>query len=108
MLADGGAPVLGRLTLARMLAPTETTPRVGVQKIGDYFGLGFGVHLEQKEVASPGTFGWGGLHQTNFFVDPKERLSAAIFTNCHGFSMPCFTTSDHQQKFLSVASSLAL
>ena len=107
MLADGGAGVISRLTLGRMLAPTDLVPRVGVLKTADYFGLGFGVTTAQKEVASPGTFGWGGLHQTNFFVDPAERLSAGIFTNCHGFSLACFG-SDHQKKYLSVASSLAL
>ena len=47
------------------------------------FGLGFSVVVDQarnKSLTSPGTFAWGGAASTVFWVDPKEELTVAFFT----------------------------
>ena len=47
------------------------------------FGLGFGVVVEQAKtrVACPnGTFSWGGMASTAFWVDPVNEISAMFFT----------------------------
>ena len=47
------------------------------------FGLGFSVVIDQAKtrVACPnGTFGWGGMASTAFWVDPVEEISAMFFT----------------------------
>ena len=47
------------------------------------FGLGFSVVIDQAKtrVACPnGTFGWGGMASTAFWVDPVNEISAMFFT----------------------------
>ncbi len=47
------------------------------------FGLGFSVVVDQAKtrVACPnGTFGWGGMASTAFWVDPVNEISAMFFT----------------------------
>ena len=47
------------------------------------FGLGFGVVVDQAKtrVACPnGTFSWGGMASTAFWVDPVNEISAMVFT----------------------------
>ena len=47
------------------------------------FGLGFSVVVDQAKnrVSCPeGTFGWGGMASTVFWVDPVEEVSVAFFT----------------------------
>jgi len=47
------------------------------------FGLGFSVVVDQAKtrVSCPeGTFGWGGMASTAFWVDPVEEVSVAFFT----------------------------
>eukprot|EP00462_Mataza_sp_D1_P013908 CAMPEP_0175164162 /NCGR_PEP_ID=MMETSP0087-20121206/26229_1 /TAXON_ID=136419 /ORGANISM="Unknown Unknown, Strain D1" /LENGTH=423 /DNA_ID=CAMNT_0016453101 /DNA_START=86 /DNA_END=1357 /DNA_ORIENTATION=+ len=47
------------------------------------FGLGFAVILDGpacKQLASPGTFFWGGAASTLFFVDPHEELVVVFMT----------------------------
>ena len=47
------------------------------------FGLGFGVVVDQAKtrVACPnGTFSWGGMASTAFWVDPVNEISAMFFT----------------------------
>ena len=47
------------------------------------FGLGFGVVVDQvkSRVACPnGTFSWGGMASTAFWVDPVNEISAMFFT----------------------------
>ena len=47
------------------------------------FGLGFSVVLDNAathQLASEGTFAWGGLASTAFWVDPAEDLTAMFFT----------------------------
>ncbi|MBM3806172.1 MAG: beta-lactamase family protein [Actinobacteria bacterium] len=47
------------------------------------FGLGFSVVVDQAKTRSAcpnGTFGWGGMASTVFWVDPVNEISAMFFT----------------------------
>jgi CubicO group peptidase (beta-lactamase class C family) len=47
------------------------------------FGLGFSVDLDPAAAGrpgSPGSYGWGGMAGTRFWVDPAEELTALFFT----------------------------
>ena len=47
------------------------------------FGLGFSVVADQaktRSVCPNGTFGWGGMASTQFWVDPVNEISAMFFT----------------------------
>lgn len=47
------------------------------------FGLGFSVvddPVQNKVLASPGEFAWGGMASTAFWVDPAEDVTALFFT----------------------------
>ena len=46
------------------------------------FGLGFGVVTDKgsgKDPASAGTYSWGGIYSTDYWVDPKEKIVGLIF-----------------------------
>lgn len=48
------------------------------------FGLGFGVYTEKGEARTPvraGSFDWGGMFATSFWIDPKSKLVAVIMRN---------------------------
>ena len=87
MLVQGGAHagvrLLGRKTVEYMTADhLGATPRVGdLLPPGHGFGLGFAVRLATGISAIPGsvgTYGWGGIAGTVFFVDPEEDLFALL------------------------------
>jgi CubicO group peptidase (beta-lactamase class C family) len=47
------------------------------------FGLGFSVVIDSvknKSLTSEGTFAWGGMASTEFWVDPAEDLTVAFYT----------------------------
>jgi CubicO group peptidase (beta-lactamase class C family) len=52
--------------------------------LGPYsFGLGFGIVLERGisgSILSEGTYGWGGLAHTAFWIDPEEELIGVFLT----------------------------
>ena len=93
MLLQGGQlgsiRLLGRKTVAFMTAdhlgaiPTicDSLPP------GHGFGLGFSVRLATGGSAVPGsagTYGWGGIGGTAFFVDPQEELLALLMIQAPG------------------------
>lgn len=50
---------------------------------GDGFGLGFGVLTDagvNDDVASVGTYSWGGIFNTYFWVDPQDELIGLLMT----------------------------
>jgi CubicO group peptidase (beta-lactamase class C family) len=47
------------------------------------FGLGFSVVIDavkNKSLTSEGTFAWGGMASTEFWVDPAEDLTVGFYT----------------------------
>jgi CubicO group peptidase (beta-lactamase class C family) len=47
------------------------------------FGLGFAVVIDQartKVACSDGTFSWGGIFSTAFWIDPVEEITATFYT----------------------------
>jgi CubicO group peptidase (beta-lactamase class C family) len=85
-MRTGGAPVLKPET-AR-LAVEDQLAKAGVTLgDGEGFGCGFGVYVDPvaaKTQRSKGTFGWGGIYGTDFWVDPQARLSVVVLTNVSG------------------------
>jgi CubicO group peptidase (beta-lactamase class C family) len=47
------------------------------------FGLGFAVVIDQartKVACSDGTYSWGGIFSTAFWIDPVEEITATFYT----------------------------
>ena len=47
------------------------------------FGLGFSIVIDSaksKSLTSEGTFAWGGMASTEFWVDPAEDLTVGFYT----------------------------
>ncbi len=90
MLANGGtlgsAQILGRKTVEFMssdhLAPNVIIDQnLGLLPPAHGFGLGFGVRRVTGLDSFPGTAGsfyWGGIAGTTFWIDPKEDLWALL------------------------------
>jgi CubicO group peptidase (beta-lactamase class C family) len=86
LLAGGtldGLRVLGRSSVAHMTSDHlgGIPVRGDMLPPGHGFGLGVAVRLATGLAAlpgSPGTWGWGGIAGTVFFVDPIERLVAIL------------------------------
>lgn len=87
MLLDGGvldgARILGPETVELM----TTDHLVGIddrRDLGPYgFGLGFGILLDRGisgSILSEGSYGWGGLAHTGFWIDPEEALIGIFLT----------------------------
>jgi CubicO group peptidase (beta-lactamase class C family) len=58
----------------------------GIQSHGIAFGYGFGIVTKENrnsDVASVGTFSWGGIFNTYFWADPKERLIGMMMTQLY-------------------------
>jgi CubicO group peptidase (beta-lactamase class C family) len=47
---------------------------------GDKFGLGFGVTTKAGGPPSVGSYSWGGIYHTFFWVDPEKQLVAVLMT----------------------------
>ncbi len=47
-------------------------------------GLGFSVATEKSSAnspVSPGSFSWGGMFSSTYWIDPKEKIVAQLFLN---------------------------
>jgi CubicO group peptidase (beta-lactamase class C family) len=86
-LRTGGAPIL-RPESARAVNENQLGTASGAALgPGFGFGFGFGVLLDPaaaKSLRGPGSFGWGGIYGTGFWVDPQAKLSVVIMTNVAG------------------------
>ncbi len=91
MLLNGGeldgARLVSPLTIKRMATnavPREWLPlRLGVERYGYGFGLGFRVMVDYGRAngySSPGEFGWAGAASTYFVIDPAEDLLILLMT----------------------------
>jgi len=91
MLLNGGE-YNGKRILSRTTIRMMTTNQIGDLDFGDdKFGLGFGLATEKTSAHSPisvGTFSWGGLFSSSYWIDPKEKIIAQFFLqqypNSHG------------------------
>ena len=95
MLLNGGeldgARLASPLTIKRMAAnavPREWLPlRIGVERYGYGFGLGFRVMVDYGRAngySSPGEYGWAGAASTYFVIDPTEDLLILMMTQMWG------------------------
>jgi len=86
MMLNGGE-LDGKRILARNTVRMMTQNQIGDLPMGDNkFGLGFGITTEKGSARIPtniGTFDWGGMFATTYWVDPKERLVGLFFQNAY-------------------------
>jgi CubicO group peptidase (beta-lactamase class C family) len=80
----GGRPVLSQASVAALTA--DAAPGLEIDLSGPGWGFGLGVsHLRDPVAAgapmAPGSWGWGGVYGTSFWVDPTAGLSAVALTN---------------------------
>jgi CubicO group peptidase (beta-lactamase class C family) len=84
MLLNGGE-YNGNRILSRISIKMMTENQIGDLSLGDNkFGLGFGIVTEKgagKTPASVGTFDWGGMFSSSYWIDPKEKIVAQLFLN---------------------------
>jgi CubicO group peptidase (beta-lactamase class C family) len=86
-IRKGGAPIL-RADSARAMVENQIGElNAPFLNAGNRFGFGFGVTVDPKAAGRPagtGTFSWGGIYGTTFWVDPGAKLTVVIFTNVAG------------------------
>jgi CubicO group peptidase (beta-lactamase class C family) len=80
----GGAPILSPAGAAAFVADAVQGMEIDLSGPGWGFGLGVG-HLRDPAAADTparaGSWAWGGVYGTTFWVDPASRLSAVALTN---------------------------
>ena len=82
VLRQGGAPILQTETVRSMVE--DQIPSLTAGDPGNGFGLGLGIvrdPVAAKTPKSTGSWGWGGIYGTTFWVDPVARLSVVALTN---------------------------
>lgn len=85
MLLNGGS-LNGKKILSRSAVRAMTSNQIGDLSLshGDKFGLGFEIVTEASSAFSPsaaGSFSWGGMFSSNYWIDPKEKIVAQVFLN---------------------------
>lgn len=84
MLLNGGT-YNGKQILSRNSVRMMTSNQLEEAVIGaDDFGLGFGLTNEKEAASTPlnvGSFEWGGMFATHYWVDPKEGIVGLVFRN---------------------------
>lgn len=80
----GGAPVVSAASAADFVA--DAVPQLDIDLSGPGWGFGLGVgHLRNSTAAATrmnaGSWAWGGVYGTSFWVDPAAGLSAVALTN---------------------------
>jgi CubicO group peptidase (beta-lactamase class C family) len=83
MLLNGGE-YDGKRILSRHTINMMTKNQLGDIRFDDKntFGLGFSIVTEEgsgREPASVGSYSWGGIYSTDYWVDPKEKIVGLIF-----------------------------
>ncbi|HET9826449.1 MAG TPA: serine hydrolase domain-containing protein, partial [Chitinophagaceae bacterium] len=82
MLLNGGE-YNGKRILSRSTVRMMTSNQIGDIDFGNQkFGLGFGIATDKSVVnspVSPGTFSWGGMFSSSYWIDPKEKIVAQLF-----------------------------
>jgi CubicO group peptidase (beta-lactamase class C family) len=80
----GGAPILSAASATAFVA--DALPGFDIDLAGPGWGFGLGVsHLRDAAAAETrmtrGSWAWGGVYGTSFWVDPAARISAVALTN---------------------------
>jgi CubicO group peptidase (beta-lactamase class C family) len=83
----------GELNGVRLLSPKTIEMAMTDQwpKLGLNIGLAFGLETMANDHQSPrtlGSFSWGGAFATTYWADPKEGLTAQIYTNLYQNPVP--------------------
>ncbi len=92
LLNDGeldGVRLLGRKTVELIRMNHISDDWQPLERTGCGFGLGFAVVTDVAETHAPGslgTYSWGGLASTTFWIDPVEDLIAILMTQLIGDS----------------------
>jgi CubicO group peptidase (beta-lactamase class C family) len=90
MLMNGGE-YNGKRILSRNIVRMMTMDQLGDVGTGvNDFGLGVGVVTEKGSGVLPwnaGSYEWGGMFNTTYWVDPKEKLVALIYRNVYPTSL---------------------
>jgi len=94
MLLNGGQyngqRILSKHTIDLMTSnQIGDTPWIDSQFALDRWGLGFAITTKAGQTRlgqSEGSFEWGGIFGTFFWVDPKEKLVCLLFTQQYPFS----------------------
>jgi CubicO group peptidase (beta-lactamase class C family) len=84
MLLNGGE-YSGKRLLSHNSVRMMTMNQIGdISRGPNKFGLGFGITTEKGSAVLPtqeGTFEWGGMFATTYWVDPKEKLIGLVYRN---------------------------
>ncbi|OQP68085.1 serine hydrolase domain-containing protein [Niastella populi] len=84
MLLNGGE-YNGKRLLSHNSVRMMTMNQIGdINRGPNKFGLGFGITTEKGSAILPtreGTFEWGGMFATTYWVDPKEKLIGLVYRN---------------------------
>ncbi|MHB1422094.1 MAG: serine hydrolase domain-containing protein [Gemmataceae bacterium] len=87
MLLNGGeldgARLLQSKTVRRMTSNQIGELKTYLREYGDGFGYGVGVQTESGMSGNPasvGSYSWGGVFNTYFWVDPKKELIGILMT----------------------------
>ena len=78
-----GHRVLKRKTVSMMTSNQIGDMQVPFPGHGDGFGFGFGVVTDRgtaTDESSAGSYSWGGVFNTYFWVDPQEQLIGVLMT----------------------------
>ena len=92
LLNDGeldGVRLLGRKTVELIRMNHISDDWQPLERTGCGFGLGFAVVTDVAETHAPGslgTYNWGGLASTTFWIDPVEDLIGILMTQLIGDS----------------------
>jgi CubicO group peptidase (beta-lactamase class C family) len=87
MLLNGGeldgVRILRAETVAQMRAPQTGGMAINLRGPGNDFGFGFAVVTDPAAAntrQAVGTFSWGGIYGTGFWVDPVNRIAIVVMT----------------------------
>ncbi len=89
MLLNGGS-YNGKQVLSRNSVRLMTVNQLGNIDFGaNKFGLGFEITTEAGQAKNPfsvGTFAWGGMFASTYWIDPKEKIVAQFVLQQYPFS----------------------
>lgn len=83
-IRKGGAPILSPASARLFVTHQIGDLRAWTEGEGWGHGLGAAVLLDPHAAATPqsaGTWQWGGVLGTHWFVDPEEKLTVVVMTN---------------------------